>query len=59
MKIHSSSNAPFIETRLYNNGMSVGFDFKGSSGPPAYRQRMNQRDSVKSIRAKMVGPSPS
>ena len=37
----------------------VEFDFEGSSRPPTYRQRMDQKDTLRSIRTKMVGPLPS
>ncbi|KAI9446920.1 hypothetical protein BJY52DRAFT_1193828 [Lactarius psammicola] len=43
----------FQDKRLHNGMGSVEFDFKGSTGPPKYRQRMDQKDSLKSIRAKM------
>ena len=46
------------ETRWYNHLGSVGFEFKGPPGPPTYRQRMDQRDPLKSIRAKMVSSLP-
>ena len=49
------------DKRLYNgmrNG-NVGFDFEGPSRPPTYRQRMDQKDTLRSIRTKMVGPFPS
>ena len=48
------------DKRLYNgigNG-NVGFNFKESSRPPTYQQRMDQKDTLRSIRAKMVGPLP-
>lgn len=47
------------DNRLYNGKGNVEFDFKGSSKPPKYWQRMNQRDTLKSIREKMVSPLPS
>ena len=55
---HHSLMLHLTEKRMYNDMGSVEFDFKGSSGPPTYRQRMNQRDSLGSIRAKMVSPLP-
>ncbi len=47
------------DKRLHKGTRHVEFDFKGSSGPPTYRQRMDQKDTLKSIRAKMVSPLPS
>jgi hypothetical protein len=53
MLIMSCLNA---DKRLYNGKGNVEFDFNGSSKPPKYPLRMDQRDTIESIRAKMVSP---
>ena len=55
--IVSEISVCLTEKRLYNGKGIVEFDFEGSSKPPKYRQRMNERDTLKSIRAKMVSLS--
>lgn len=52
----SKCSVCLADKRLFNGKGDVEFDFKGPSGPTTYRQRMNQRDTLKSIRAKMVSP---
>ncbi|KAH9009264.1 hypothetical protein EDB84DRAFT_1205198 [Lactarius hengduanensis] len=51
--VRNSGGCRFKAGRLYDNKGNVEFDFKGPSRPPTYPQRMNQKDTLKSIRAKM------
>ncbi len=47
------------DKRLHSGMRDVEFDFTGSTEPPTYRQRMDRKDTLKSIHAKMVSPSLS
>jgi len=47
------------DKRLHSGMGDVEFDFTGSTKPPTYRQRMDRKDNLRSIHAKMVSPSLS
>ena len=47
------------DKRLHSGMRDVEFDFMGSTKPPTYWQRMDRKDTLKSIHAKMVSPSLS